>query len=329
MNEVSMVCADDFEIGDPIGSGSFSNVLHARHKQTGREVALKRLFWNNSPERVMKEARWLIGLNHPNIARLLAMFRQDDQATLVLEYVPHQPYRKLLAELNGDLIKHYMFGLLTAIEYIHNKKIIHRDIKPSNFLFDPVTCKGCLIDFGLCEQDLHLEARQPIPEVGSEEPFDLQFPEKCQNRPRMIASRAGTRGFRAPEVLFCAWNQSTLIDIWSAGVVLLSLLSQRYPFFKSPDDLTSLVEVSSIVGTERLREAARECGRRVKFPVENDGMDLKDLCSRVNHYIDELGVDDSVFDLLAKMMEPVPSKRISARDALQHPFFADMKDSNA
>jgi cell division control protein 7 len=312
---------DDFEIGDSIGSGSFSNVLYAVHRPTGKPVALKRLFWNNSPERIVKEARWLIGLDHPNIAHLLAMYRQDDQATLVLEYVPHTPYRTLLGYLTGDLIKSYMHGLLTAVEYIHSKKIIHRDIKPSNFLFDPETRRGCLIDFGLCEQDLHLEARQPIPEPDSDEPYDLQFPENCQNRPRMMASRAGTRGFRAPEVLFSAWNQSSLIDIWSSGIVLLSLITQRYPFFKSPDDLTSLVEVSLIVGTERLREAARECGRRVKFPEETEPMDLRDLCHKVNHYIDDLGVDERVYDLLAKMMEPVPSKRISAKEALAHPFF--------
>lgn len=319
--------ADDFEIIEPIGTGSFSNVFHARHKQSGREVALKRLFWNNSPERIIKEVKWLMNMDHPNVVRLLAMFREGDQATVVLDYVPHVPFRTLLPAMKGDMIKYYMKRLLTAIAYVHKSKIIHRDVKPANFLFDPETNTGCLIDFGLCEDDLHLDpaARIPPPPPPEQdddiESFDLQFPEKCQNRQRMMASRAGTRGFRAPEVLFSKWNQSSVIDIWSAGVCLLSILAKRYPFFKSPDDLTSIVEISIIVGTARLREAARECCRKVRFPEEKEGMDLKTLVQQLNQFSDELEVDDCVYDLLAKMLEPVPSKRISAEDALKHPFF--------
>jgi cell division control protein 7 len=320
-------CNDDFEVIDPIGSGSFSNVFHAIHRRTGKEVALKRLFWNNSPDRIVKEVNWLRGIDHPNIAKLLSIFREGDQATVVLDYIPHVPFRNLLlSQLKGDLIKYYMHGLLSALAYIHSQKIIHRDVKPANFLFDPVTRKGSLIDFGLCEDDLHLKAQQPLPEEteSDDDYFDLKYPEKCQNRPRMIASRAGTRGFRAPEVLFSTWNQSSLIDIWSAGVILLSIVTRRYPFFKSPDDLTSLVEMSMVIGTDRLKAAARECGRRVRFPCETPGMDLVELCKSLNPWLEELEVDETVFDLLAKMLEPLPSKRISAVDALGHPFFNGM-----
>jgi cell division control protein 7 len=128
-------------------------------------------------------------------------------------------------------------------------------------------------------------------------------------------------GFRAPEVLFSAWKQTTLIDIWSTDVVLLCLLTQRFPFFKAPDDLTALIEISLIVGTERLKMAAHECGPRVKFPPEKCSMDMKDLCHKLNPYIHGLELDDCVFDLLAKMMEPIPSKKITATEALHHPFF--------
>ena len=322
--------ADDFEIIEPTGTGSFSNVYHAVHKASGRHVALKRLFWNNSPDRIIKEVRWLMQLDHPNVVKLLAMFREGDQATVVLDYIPHVPFRALLPSLKGDLIKYYMKRLLTAIAYVHQMKIIHRDVKPANFLFDPEQRTGCLIDFGLCEDDLHLESHWPAPAASGDnrpddEAYDLMYPEKCQNRPRMMASRAGTRGFRAPEVLFSTWNQSTLIDVWSAGVVLLSILANRYPFFKSPDDLTAIVEISVITGTEKLREAARECGRRVRFPEEQEGMDLKELVIKLNPFWEELEVDDNAFDLLRKLMEPVPSKRISAAEALEHPFFAGIE----
>ena len=318
------VSESDFEIIEPIGTGSFSTVFHAKDKK-GRHFALKRLFWNNSPERIVKELKWIYQLDHPNIVKIHASFRNLDQATLVMEYIPHVPFRALLPQLNGKNIKYYMYGLLSALSYMHSKKIIHRDVKPANFLFDPETLHGSLIDFGLCEEDLSLSIENiNIPEIN-ENDMDLLYPHLCNERPKMIANRAGTRGFRAPEVLFSAWNQTPLIDIWSAGVVLLSILTQRYPFFKSPDDLTSLCEISTIIGTEKLHLAARECGRRLRFPSELKGYNLKDLIFRLNPSIDEMNINESVFHLLEKMLEPIPRLRISAQDALLHPFFEDIK----
>lgn len=322
------VSKDDFEILEPIGTGSFSNVFHAVYKATGRHVALKQLFWNNSPERIVSEVKSMRNLNeagsHDNIVKVLALFRDFDQATVIMEYIPHVPFRTFLPNINGNLIKQYFRGLLRALDFVHDQKIIHRDVKPANFLFNPETGKGCLIDFGLCETDLHLESctESIIPEDDMND-FDLCHPEKCQNRPKMIANRAGTRGFRAPEVLIAAFNQTPKIDIWSAGVILLSMLTQRYPFFKSPDDLTALSEIATIIGTDRLKEAAHECGRRIRFPKSIPGRDLRTLCHQLNVYIDELDIEDSVYTLLEKMLEPVPSKRFTAKQCLDHPFLVE------
>jgi len=322
----STINDSDFTIIEPIGTGSFSTVYHATDKN-GKHYALKRLFWNNSPERIVKELRWIYQLDHPNIVKIHASFRIGDQATLVMEYIPHVPFRVLLSQLKGDIVKHYMYGLLSALSYMHSKKIIHRDVKPANFLFDPVSCHGSLIDFGLCEEDLHIHTENVMTGEPNDNDFDLLYPHLCQDRPKMIANRAGTRGFRAPEVLFAAWNQSPLIDIWSAGVVLLSILSQRYPFFKSPDDLTSLCEISTIIGTEKLHAAARECGRKLRFPSEQQGFNLRDLVCRLNPSIDEMCVDESAFDLLEKMLEPIPSKRINAQASLDHKFFDSIRET--
>jgi cell division control protein 7 len=71
----------DFAMVDAIGSGSFSNVFHAIHIRSGTHVALKRLFWNNAPDRIVKEIKWLLAMEHSNIVRLPGIFREADQAT--------------------------------------------------------------------------------------------------------------------------------------------------------------------------------------------------------------------------------------------------------
>uniref|UniRef100_A0A9J8CW49 non-specific serine/threonine protein kinase n=1 Tax=Cyprinus carpio carpio TaxID=630221 RepID=A0A9J8CW49_CYPCA len=71
----------------------------------------------------------------------------------------------------------------------------------------------------------------------------------CLSRKQQVAPRAGTPGFRAPEVLTKCLNQGTGIDMWSAGVILLSLLSGRYQFFKASDDLIALTYIMTIQGS--------------------------------------------------------------------------------
>jgi hypothetical protein len=49
--------------------------------------------------------------------------------------------------------------------------------------------------------------------------------------------------------------------MWSAGVILLSLLSGRYPFFKAQDDLSALAQLISVFGTDVMQKAALTFGR--------------------------------------------------------------------
>lgn len=79
-----------------------------------------------------------------------------------------------------------------------------------------------------------------------------------KNETRRIkrANRAGTRGFRAPEVLMKCGSQTTKIDIWSVGVILFSLLARRFPMFQSLDDTDSLLELCTIFGWKKIRKCA-------------------------------------------------------------------------
>ncbi|XP_029474502.1 cell division cycle 7-related protein kinase [Rhinatrema bivittatum] len=103
----------------------------------------------------------------------------------------------------------------------------------------------------------------------------------CLSRRQQVAPRAGTPGFRAPEVLTKCPNQTTAIDMWSAGIIFLSLLSGRYPFFKASDDLTALAQIMTIRGSKETIQAAKRFGKSVLCSKEVPGQDLRTLCERL------------------------------------------------
>ncbi|KAL1425027.1 hypothetical protein MTO96_019604 [Rhipicephalus appendiculatus] len=164
----------------------------------------------------------------------------------------------------------------------------------------------------------------------------------CLSRPAEIAPRAGTPGFRAPEVLLKYRNQTTAVDMWSAGVIFLSLLSGRYPFFRAQDDLTALAEIITVIGSIPVQLAAEKMGKLLTVSHEKPVLDLKSLCERLRgtrvkigqtadgvekahlrHHESWLHVPDSAYDLLYRLLDPDPTTRITAEDALKHDFIKE------
>ncbi|XP_062843481.1 cell division cycle 7-related protein kinase [Trichomycterus rosablanca] len=188
----------------------------------------------------------------------------------------------------------------------------------------------------------------------------------CLSRKQQVAPRAGTPGFRAPEVLTKCPNQGTAIDVWSAGVILLSLLSGRYPFFKANDDLVALTQIMTIRGSRETIQAAKKFGKAVVCSCELPRLDLRILCETLRgarpheddsppaasrasrrpadaqperrggsgnaetsaelHELGWHGVPDDMYDLLDRLLDVNPATRISAEVALQHPAFQDISD---
>ena len=87
---------------------------------------------------------------------------------------------------------------------------------------------------------------------------DSLLPTPC--RGHQVAPRAGTPGFRAPEVLLKYPLQTTSVDVWAAGMILLCLLSGRYPFFKAHDDMSAMAQIVGLFGSAKCTEAAKSLG---------------------------------------------------------------------
>ncbi|KAH9502784.1 Cell division control protein 7 [Bulinus truncatus] len=159
----------------------------------------------------------------------------------------------------------------------------------------------------------------------------------CVSRQCQVAPRAGTAGFRAPEVLMKFTEQGTAVDIWSAGVILLSILSARYPFFRAQDDMGYLTQIIAILGSEACVKAAAAIGKNLVVSESVEPVDLKTACTRLR--LSQMSyklrpdsqshkaiqswetISDEPFDLLMKMLDPNPHTRITAEAALNHPFF--------
>lgn len=149
----------------------------------------------------------------------------------------------------------------------------------------------------------------------------------------MVANRAGTRGFRAPEVLLSSMEQTSAVDIWSAGVLLLSFLTARHPFFKNTtrELLCSLCELAAMFGTRDLHALAARENMTIQFPPPLDLQDepafrsLEEFCYRYRSKdvptFEQMRMPIEIFDLLEKMLQVDPKKRITARAALRHPVF--------
>ncbi|KAJ2790212.1 Cell division control protein 7, partial [Coemansia helicoidea] len=141
-------------------------------------------------------------------------------------------------------------------------------------------------------------------------------------RPALRANRAGTRGFRAPEVLLKIPRQSVAIDIWSVGVILLCLLTRRFPFFQSVDDTEALLEISVLYGRLEMERVVADLGRTffTNIPTVKDrGIRFESLAKAYNPegYPD---LPPDAFDLLRRLLDLNPSTRITAAAALDHPF---------
>ncbi|KAH8271899.1 hypothetical protein KR044_009907, partial [Drosophila immigrans] len=186
-------------------------------------------------------------------------------------------------------------------------------------------------------------------------------------RKEMHASRAGTPGYRPPEVLLRYPYQTTAVDVWAAGVIMLSMLSSLHPFFKAPNDCAALSEIMNLFGDLQVRKTAFMLDRLVLITQKVTALDLRRVCMRfryANHFLspemqrrhrrsdgntelcrlceqstfncickhschplesyDDLDMfPPQAYDLLSRLLEVNPQKRITADEALKHPFFSD------
>ncbi|KAJ5204041.1 uncharacterized protein N7498_004920 [Penicillium cinerascens] len=285
-----------------VGNGSFGVVFQTKMAPSGEDAAIKRVLqdkrFKNRELQIMRIVR------HPNIVELKAFYysngdRKDEvYLNLVLEYVPETVYRasryfnKLKTTMPMLEVKLYIYQLFRSLAYIHSQGICHRDIKPQNLLLDPNTGILKLCDFG--------SAKILI-----------------ENEPNV--SYICSRYYRAPELIFGATNYTTKIDVWSTGCVMAELMLGQ-PLFPGESGIDQLVEIIKVLGTPT-REQIRTMNPNYmehKFPQIKP------------HPFNKVfrKAPPEAIDLISALLEYTPTQRLSAIEAMCHPFFDELRDPN-
>jgi protein brassinosteroid insensitive 2 len=282
-----------------LGSGTFGTVFSSINPCTGQKVAIKKLpqdlRYKNRELSLMKD------LSHPNIMIFIDSFTskgaRDNENFLhiVMEYMPlnlleiiHN-YHGYKQRLPTSLVKIFSYQLLRSLLYLELKNVVHRDIKTENVMVEPISNRLVLCDFG-CAKKLV---------VG-------------ESNISYICSRY----YRPPELILGSTNYNCSVDMWSVGCVIAEMVLGK-PLFAGKTQNDQLVEIIKVLGSIS-KEDIQEINP--KF-LEMRMPEIKKLSWRrvFSEHVEELD------DLLDKIFVYSPSKRISPLQALQHPFFEDLR----
>ncbi|KAE9418592.1 hypothetical protein Angca_008031 [Angiostrongylus cantonensis] len=272
-----------------------------------------------SPKHIAMELKVLRTISGgPNVVEFIAAYRELDRVFVVMNFFPHDDIFSLIHKMPLDETLQYMRNLFIALHHIHRYRVIHRDIKPANFLYNRAKRRYLLVDFGLSHFAVPIQGQKasdtslkeniinspigPPPAKRSKRLTDgcgvltptpsgiLKHPkcgcssfsevcDSCRELPVKHVNKAGTPGYRAPEVLLRFDEQTTEIDVFAAGITMLSFLMKKHPIFRPANDIEALAQMATFLGSSSLVQAAAEGGVTLLCDPSLPGMDMVKLVS--------------------------------------------------
>ncbi|XP_024985869.1 cyclin-dependent kinase F-4-like isoform X1 [Cynara cardunculus var. scolymus] len=280
-----------YNIIKEVGDGTFGVVWRALNKHNGEVVAIKKMkrkyySWEECIN--LREVKSLRKMNHPNIVKLKEVIRENDILYFVFEYMECSLYQHMkdrVKPFSETEIRNWCFHVFQGLVYMHQHGYFHRDLKPENLLVSKGVIK--LADFGLAR------------EITSQPPY---------------TEYVSTRWYRAPEVLLQSPTYGSAVDLWAMGAIMAELFTLR-PLFPGSSEADEIYKICSVIGS----------------PTENTWHEGLELASAINYRFPELAgvhlstlipsASQEAINLISALCSWDPSKRPTAVEALQHPFF--------
>uniref|UniRef100_A0A674EQN7 cyclin-dependent kinase n=1 Tax=Salmo trutta TaxID=8032 RepID=A0A674EQN7_SALTR len=283
---------------DKLGEGTYATVYKGRSKLTDNLVALKEIRLEHeegAPCTAIREVSLLKDLKHANIVTLHDIIHTQKSLTLVFEYLD-KDLKQYLEDCGNSIhmhnVKLFLFQLLRGLNYCHRRKVLHRDLKPQNLLInDRGELK--LADFGLARA-------KSIPT-------------------KTYSNEVVTLWYRPPDILLGSTDYSTQIDMWGVGCIFYEMSTGR-PLFPGSTVEEELHFIFKLLGTPN-ETSWPGITSNEEFISYNYPRYRADCLRNHTPRLDNEGVE-----LLSKLLQFEGKKRISAEEAMRHPYFHSLGD---
>jgi len=333
-----------------IGSGAYGVVISASDAKTDINVAVKMVPKAFSDEidakRILREIKLLKHFRHENIVSLLDMMPPNVQYVedfndvyLVADLMETDLHRIIYSKqkLSIDHAQYFIYQVLRGLKYIHSCRVLHRDLKPSNLLVNS-NCDLKICDFGLA-RGIHRDPKDPYT-MGAAGAGTM-----------LLTEYVVTRWYRAPEIMLACHEYSYPIDVWSVGCIFAELLLRK-PYFPGDDYIdqvrTKLLRDNIIYITNPFTSNHSHshvllfdflqltiiAGKIGKLPDNDLNFVTSEKAKRfmkklpnktpVHLSLQFPGAPMEALDVMRKMLEIHPEKRITVDDALKHTFFESL-----
>uniref|UniRef100_A0AAV2IZV4 mitogen-activated protein kinase n=1 Tax=Knipowitschia caucasica TaxID=637954 RepID=A0AAV2IZV4_KNICA len=285
----------------PVGSGAYGSVCSAYDVVLRQKVAVKKL---SRPfqslihsRRSYRELRLLKHMKHENVIGLLDVFTpaaalKDFNELYLVTNLMGADLNNIVKfqRLSDEHVQFLIYQLLRGLKYIHSAGLIHRDLKPSNVAVNE-DCELRILDFGL--------ARQTDDEM---------------------TGYVATRWYRAPEIMLNWMHYNQNVDIWSVGCIMGELIKGKV-LFPGTDYIDQLKRIMEVVGTPTPDLLQKICSEHAQKYIQSLAyMPPQDLEKIFR------GANPLAVDLLKHMLVLDCDGRISASEALAHPYFSQYHD---